>query len=399
MKQALADRSDLLVEATCNQVNQFGGYTGMTPAGYVNYIHGLANQAGLPKERLQIGGDHLGPHVWRQEPADSAMQKALDLVQTCVKAGYRKIHLDAGMTLGGDPGPPLPPELAARRAAQMALAAEAARTPGIDPLYVIGAEAPLPGGSYRTGSAPAVTRETDARSFLATSRSAFEQAGLARAWNRVLALVVQPGVDFGDCAVSGYDRRAAEDLIRLHAELPGIMTYEIHSTDYQQPEALIRMVIDHFCILKTGPCLTHAYRESLFALSQIEAEWLEPSKSVRPSRLREALRAAMLADPAHWRAYYSETEDIDTFLPFYSLYDRVRYYWPAPIVRDAVERLMANFHQRRIPPPLLSQYLPQEHHAVREGQISADPLALIEWRIRSRLKPYSRACRLGAGEV
>lgn len=38
MRQAAADGSQLLIEATCNQVNQFGGYTGMTPADFSAYV-------------------------------------------------------------------------------------------------------------------------------------------------------------------------------------------------------------------------------------------------------------------------------------------------------------------------------------------------------------------------
>ena len=34
--------SSLLIEATCNQVNQDGGYTGMTPADFVQYVKGIA---------------------------------------------------------------------------------------------------------------------------------------------------------------------------------------------------------------------------------------------------------------------------------------------------------------------------------------------------------------------
>ena len=49
-----------------------------------------------------LGGDHLGPYVWRAEPADEAMAKARDLVRDYVAAGYTKIHLDASMRLGGD---------------------------------------------------------------------------------------------------------------------------------------------------------------------------------------------------------------------------------------------------------------------------------------------------------
>ena len=37
-EQAIEDDSVVLIESTCNQVNQFGGYTGMRPADFKNYI-------------------------------------------------------------------------------------------------------------------------------------------------------------------------------------------------------------------------------------------------------------------------------------------------------------------------------------------------------------------------
>src|SRR5262249_56682290 len=70
-----------LVEATCNQVNQDGGYTGMRPADFRADVVALAGRAGLAPDRLVLGGDHLGPNPWRAEPAASAMAKAAVLVR------------------------------------------------------------------------------------------------------------------------------------------------------------------------------------------------------------------------------------------------------------------------------------------------------------------------------
>ena len=33
----------ILIEATCNQVNQYGGYTGMTPAAFYKYVRDIAD--------------------------------------------------------------------------------------------------------------------------------------------------------------------------------------------------------------------------------------------------------------------------------------------------------------------------------------------------------------------
>jgi D-tagatose-1,6-bisphosphate aldolase subunit GatZ/KbaZ len=105
----------VLIEATCNQVNQLGGYTGMRPGEFVRYVEGLAAECGFPREQILLGGDHLGPSVWQHEPAETAMQKAEMLVREYVQAGFGKIHLDASMRLADDPPGALPPDVIAGR--------------------------------------------------------------------------------------------------------------------------------------------------------------------------------------------------------------------------------------------------------------------------------------------
>src|SRR4051812_18529643 len=61
------------IEATSNQVNQDGGYTGMQPANFRDLVHRLADRAGLPRDRVLLGGDHLGPNPWQALPAQDAM--------------------------------------------------------------------------------------------------------------------------------------------------------------------------------------------------------------------------------------------------------------------------------------------------------------------------------------
>ena len=85
----LADALDvpLLLEATSNQVNQFGGYTGMQPEDFIRFVRDIAAQVGAPDQPLLFGGDHLGPQVWRSQPAEVAMGHARDLVAAYVRAG------------------------------------------------------------------------------------------------------------------------------------------------------------------------------------------------------------------------------------------------------------------------------------------------------------------------
>ncbi|MEN8807384.1 MAG: class II D-tagatose-bisphosphate aldolase, non-catalytic subunit [Desulfobacterales bacterium] len=395
IEQAAADGNVLLVEATANQVNQFGGYTGMRPAEFVTFVQSLAAAAEYPVEKVLIGGDHLGPHPWRKAPAVQAMNRAIELVRECVSAGFCKIHLDTGLACGDDPGSHLPKEITAERAAVLCQAAEAAadRQPASRPrpLYVIGAEVPPPGGALEDPAQLKVTTDVEVARTIAVTARYFRSVGLDAAWERVMAVVVQPGVDFGDTRVARYQSEKAAALSASHATLPGIMTYEIHATDYQTPEALAKMVRDHFPLLKAGPCLTNAYREALFALSHIETDWLTGKHGVRLSGLREVLETAMLSHPDHWRSYYRGSAADLKFLRHYSCRDRIRYYWDFPIVRQAVDQLLVNL-DRSIPLMLLNQYFPDLYPAIQSGELHPIPKSLTRQRIRSALAPYSAAC-------
>jgi D-tagatose 6-phosphate 4-epimerase len=84
--------SRVLIEATCNQVNHLGGYTGMQPADFVALVEKIADEEGFPVDRIILGGDHLGPNPWRNRPAQEAMVEAEEMVAAFIKAGFRKIH-------------------------------------------------------------------------------------------------------------------------------------------------------------------------------------------------------------------------------------------------------------------------------------------------------------------
>ncbi len=380
---AAAAGSVALIESTCNQVNQFGGYTGMTPAAFRDHVLALAGAAGCDPARVIIGGDHLGPYVWRAEPADQAMARACDLVRECVQAGYTKIHLDASMRLGDDPGPSgAPPDtrLAAERAAELAAAAESALD-GLPagsppPVYVVGTEVPIPGGELAGSGAIAVTRPRDAERTLVATEDAFRRRGLGDAWSRVLALVVQPGVDFGGETITRYDRGPARELVAWLEGLPSPLVFEAHSTDYQTAAALSELVSDHFAVLKVGPALTFAFREAVFALEAAEQAALADARAGGPpSRLRHVLERAMRADPRHWRPY-AESDD-DLARAAYGLSDRARYYWAEPDVERALGRLLADLGPGRVP---------------AEGLSTDEPRSFIRRCVGEALAPYETAC-------
>ena len=134
------DTAPILIEATCNQVNQSGGYTGMTPADFVGFVHGIARSEGVDFARVILGGDHLGPNPWKAKPAARAMAIARDMVAAYVAAGFTKIHLDASMACRGEV---LAEAEMAARAADLCAVAESVAPGRL--VYVIGTEVPVPG--------------------------------------------------------------------------------------------------------------------------------------------------------------------------------------------------------------------------------------------------------------
>ena len=388
LERAVRSGTPVLVESTCNQVNQFGGYTGMTPADFASYVAALARQTGLAPDKVLLGGDHLGPSVWQEEPAESAMQKSLELVQAYIRAGYVKIHLDASMKLADDDArQPLEVELSAQRAAALAAAAERAHASlgaAPAPRYVIGTEVPIPGGAQVHEERLQVTAVENVRRTIEVTHAAFIRQGLGAAWERVQAVVVQPGVEFGDDFVLDYQPKAATDLIRFIETQPK-MVFEAHSTDYQTHASLDHLVRDHFAILKVGPALTFAMREALFALEWMEDELIPESER---SGLITVLEEAMLRDPRHWQKYYHGSDREMAFARRYSLSDRSRYYWPVKQVQAALNKMLTNLSTQPLPLALLSQFVPEQLPCIRDGSLPNNPEAIIRDRIKRLLGNY-----------
>jgi D-tagatose-1,6-bisphosphate aldolase subunit GatZ/KbaZ len=394
IQQSCKDGSILHVESTSSQVNQFGGYVGFTPSQFAHLIRSRAQNAGLPENRVLLGGDHLGPFPWRSEASASALSKACRLVHDCVIAGYQKIHLDASMSCADDPSTGPQERTIAERAAILCRTAEeafqklASSSPPL--VYVIGTEVPAPGGESVDGQTPAVTSAEHANRTLETFRLAFKDVELSSAWERVIALVVQPGVDFGSNTIFDYDPVKAQSLSAVLSRHPGIV-FEAHSTDYQTPAALARMVKDHFALLKVGPWLTFAYREALLALSSIEREMFRATAQRQISQVRDALEAAMLRDPVYWRSYYCGDEEEVRHDLLFGYSDRCRYYWNQPAVQEEIARLFDNLAAKPIPPTLISQYMPREYQAIRAGGLQAVPGQMIQHHIRRVLRVYANA--------
>jgi D-tagatose-1,6-bisphosphate aldolase subunit GatZ/KbaZ len=386
-EQAAADGSLLLIEATSNQVNQTGGYTGMQPSDFRIFAEKIVADAHLEPPKLVLGGDHLGPNPWQHLPASEAMQHATTMISAYAKASFGKIHLDASMSCLGDPTT-LSDEEVANRSAKLCAAAETAYAGCADkPVYVIGTEVPTPGGATHSLDGLAITPPAAAARTLAIHRQVFKENGLGDAWTRVIAMVVQPGVEFDHDSVVYYQRAKAQSLVEWRQQQAGEIVFEAHSTDYQLPHAYGELVHDGFAILKVGPALTFALREALDALAAIEELLIAPEKQ---SKLLQVVEQTMIANPDAWQPYYQGSLRQQQLLRRFSYSDRVRYYWHYPEIASSVVRLIYNLETTRIPESVLSLFLPAQYARLRLGEIPNDPTSLIVDKIKDVLRIYAR---------
>jgi D-tagatose-bisphosphate aldolase class II non-catalytic subunit len=368
----------ILIEATCNQVNQDGGYTGMKPADFREFVFALAREADVDTNRIILGGDHLGPNPWKNLSASQAMVKARELVRFYVEAGFTKIHLDASMACADDQS--LAEAEMAVRAAELCSVAEK-YSGSAELLYVIGTEVPIPGGETEVLEGLAVTKPEAALRTFELHRAAFAKRGLEAALKRVIGIVVQPGVDFGNSQIFAFDKAKAAALAATIQQIPNAV-FEAHSTDYQTPQALHDLVASRFAILKVGPELTAAYREAVVAMACIEDRLPIAVKS----NIMTVIAKVMDANPKYWQGYIASDARTE-LMKIYGLSDRIRYYWPDRAIQDALKILHTNIDRASNEIGLIAQFanLPKQRALLLRQEI-------IQARVGAVVKKYSAAC-------
>lgn len=377
-----------VIEATANQVNQFGGYTGMQPEDYKNMVFEVADKVGFEKSKIVLGGDHLGPLVWQKEDPDVAMKYSCQLIDGYIMAGYTKIHIDTSMRLLGDSlTEPLSDKIIAERSAMLYKQAKESfkvykeKNPDAqEPVFIIGSEVPIPGGAEENEDSVSVTKTEDFVNTVETFKEVYAQNGLS--FDDIVAVVIQPGVEFADDSVCEYDPEKAKEIVNELKNYDSLV-FEGHSTDYQTKEALREMVRDGVGILKVGPALTFAYREAIFALELIEKELYKTKPSVRLSNIRNVIQNIMLDDPSNWEKHYHGTRaDISLSMDF-SYSDRCRYYMTDDNVEEAVDILVNNINNAKVPLTLISQYMPEQYKHLRNNK---EKTVCAQWLIKDKVK-------------
>ena len=388
-----------LIEATSNQVNQDGGYMNMTPQDFTDYVYEIADRLGVSRSKIYLGGDHMGPLPWAKKPAAEAMENAKILVRQCVRAGYKKIHLDTSMRLGDDSTEVrLSDDVIAERGAILYRECEeeykkmlCANPDEIHPVFVIGSEVPVPGGiNEEVAAGMELTASEDFEKTLLAYKKKFKEYGMENAWEHIIAIVVQPGVEFGDETIHKYNRAEAAALCSTLKKYPDIV-FEGHSTDYQSPTSLKEMVEDGIAIIKVGPALTFSLREAIFSLCQIEDELIEEPE--KRSHFREILEEEMMKEPKNWINYYTGTDYEKLIKRKYSFSDRSRYYMSKPEVADAKQKLFENIDNLEIPLSMLKQFMPRQYIKARDGKLKVKAKELAKDAVVALVEDYNYAVK------
>ena len=397
LRRAKMLNQPVLIEATANQVNQYGGYTGMLPKDFYKLVLDMAAAIDLPEQMVILAGDHLGPLTWQNLPEAEAMEKSIELVYQYTRAGFTKIHLDTSMKVADDAEGLLSTEVIARRGATLYKAAikgyeelKAEKPDAIRPVFVIGSEVPIPGGAQEAEDSLAVTSVEAFKDTVATYKRVWEEEGVGEGMNDVIAVVVQPGVEFGDDQVFLYDSAAAAELCAALKEFPEVC-FEGHSTDYQSAKCLKAMVEDGIAILKVGPALTYGLREALFSMSLMENE-LVPAEE--RSNFIDVLENTMLANPGNWQKHYHGDEKQLHLARKYSFSDRARYYMGQPEVLEAMDKLFTNLNTYKIPLNMLHQYMPLTYAKVRDGELPLEAKELAMDGVTNFMLDYEYAVTL-----
>ena len=394
LRRAKMLNKPVLIEATANQVNQFGGYTGMLPKDFYQMVIKMAQAIDLPENMVILAGDHLGPLTWQKLPEAEAMANSYELVYQFARAGFTKIHLDTSMKVADDPEGLLSTETIARRGACLYKAAmkgyeelKAEKPDAIRPVFIVGSEVPIPGGATEAEDTLAVTKPEAFLDTVNTYTRVWTEEGVGEGMKDVIAVVVQPGVEFGDEQVFDYNSEAAQELCAMLKDFPDFC-FEGHSTDYQTPQCLYNMVTDGIAILKVGPALTYGLREALFSLSLMEKE-LVPAEE--RANFIETLEEVMLANPGNWAKHYHGDEKQLALCRKYSYSDRARYYIGQPEVVAAMDKLFENLRKYTIPMNMLHQYMPMSYNKVRTGELALDPRELAMDGVTMFLLDYEYA--------
>jgi tagatose-1,6-bisphosphate aldolase non-catalytic subunit AgaZ/GatZ len=345
VQAAAQNHTPMLFAATLNQVDRDGGYTGWTPAAFVEHLRRFGAAYGT--DALYPCLDHGGP--WLKDAHSraglslaEAMTEVKSSLEACLRAGYALLHIDPTVdrTLPGDDPVPIP--LVVARTLELITFAEERRTAlGLPPVaYEVGTEE-VHGGLVNLDSFQA---------FLSGLHAGLVERNLLHAWP--CFIVGKVGTDLH---TTDFDPAVARRLFDLVAPYGSLI--KGHYTDWvANPEAYPAAGMGG---ANVGPEFTAVEYQALADLVTKERALCVVRPATQPSQLLEALEDAVYRSN-RWQKWL-QPEERD--MPFAQLDPQrrawlvrtgARYIWTDAQVQTARAQLYAN----------LTPLLPDPHQVV-----------------------------------
>ena len=333
VKVAARCHTPMLFAATLNQVDRDGGYTGWTPAHFVQEMRRFAVRYGCTSP-LYPCLDHGGPwlkdrHTLEKLPLDQAMHEVKLSLSACLEAGYALLHIDPTVdrTLPAGQAPEVPVVVA--RTVDLIEHAERERK-----------QRSLPPVAYEVGTEEVHGGLVDFdnfTAFLSQLRDALDERDLAHAWPTFV--VAQVGTDLH---TTYFDPDAAERLTEIVRPTGALL--KGHYTDWvENPGDYPATGMGG---ANVGPEFTAVEFDALEELERHERR-LCANRRLPPSRFMAALEAAVVASN-RWQKWLQADEVGNSFGSLTPARRRwlaqtgARYVWTAPTVLAARQTLYRN---------------------------------------------------------
>ena len=314
----------VLIESTSNQVNQFGGYTGLTPATFKKKIEYIRKKEKLNKNYLLLGGDHLGPLPWKNLTEDRAMKNAGILIKKYVEAGFDKIHIDTAILCSGQKS--LTRSKIISRCD--ALIKKINSNNLVNKILVVGTEVPFAGGGDHVKTS--ITKLENIKKEYQMYRMIFKT--FKSLYRKTFGLVIDPGISYGNENIT--KSKFKNFNIKTKFSKKNNFVFEAHSSDYQSLKDLKKLNNLNFKFIKVGPELTFYYLKAALYMEKIESKLFH-----KKSNLKKIISIRMNKNQKYWKDYYKKRSE---FFKFNSYLDRVRYYWSDKKVNNAKKMLFKN---------------------------------------------------------
>jgi tagatose-1,6-bisphosphate aldolase non-catalytic subunit AgaZ/GatZ len=326
VKTAAMNNTPMLFAATLNQVDRDGGYTGWTPARFVDEMRRYAALYDC-RTPLYPCLDHGGPwlkdgHTTERLTFDETMIEVKRSLTACLEAGYQLLHIDPTVDRTLPAGQPPTVEIVVARTVEMIAHAEYERMRlGLPTIaYEVGTEE-VHGGLVDFGVF---------QSFLEQLRTALAQRNLLHAWP--CFVVAQVGTDLHTTC---FDADAAQRLTALVQPLGCLL--KGHYTDWvENPQ-------DYPSTGMGGANVGPEYTAAEFAaLEELDARdrMLCRNRKLQPAYMIAALEQAVIQS-GRWRKWLQPTEigrdfgDLSAGRRLWLTQTGARYIWTTPPVVEA----------------------------------------------------------------